>query len=153
VVGRVQAVALAHDLLSISKKATNVDFDDYLRSLCANILPQRSDIVIEIEAQRASIPIDRAVPAGLIVNELVTNSIKYAFGNGGGRIAVRFALESNATEGCISVSDDGKGMEIPPKRGLGLTLVEGLSQQLQGRIDYVKVESGSKAVLCFPVAL
>jgi two-component sensor histidine kinase len=43
-------------------------------------------------AEKATIPIDRAVPAGLIVNELVRNSIKYAFGNGGGLIRVHFAI-------------------------------------------------------------
>jgi two-component sensor histidine kinase len=51
------------------------------------------------------------------------------------------------------VEDDGKGMELPPKKGLGLTLVEGFAQQIQGRVEFVKVEAGSRTVLCFPVAL
>lgn len=152
VIGRVQAVALAHDLLTVSDKASSVDFDDYLRSLCANLVPQRTEIAVEVEAEHASISIDRAVPAGLIVNELVTNAVKYAFGNAGGRITIRFALTSNASEACITVEDNGKGMDVPPKKGMGLTLIEGLAQQIQGRIDYVAVETGTKAVFCFPVA-
>ncbi len=81
----VQAIALAQDLLSIGAQLSSVDFGEYLRSLCANIDPQRRDVTIEVEAEHALIPIDRAVPAGLVVNELVTNAIKYAFGNDGGK--------------------------------------------------------------------
>lgn len=152
VIGRVHAVALAHDLLSVSDKVTSVNFDDYLRSLCAHLVPQWSKVTVEIEAQRVSIPIDRAVPVGLIVNELVTNSIKYAFGDDGGRIRICFSLTSNASEACILVEDNGKGMDIPPKRGVGLTLIEELARQIQGRIDYVRVETGCKTIVSFPVA-
>jgi two-component sensor histidine kinase/putative methionine-R-sulfoxide reductase with GAF domain len=153
VMGRVQAIALAHDLLSIGKQTSSVEFGDYLRSLCANIDPQRPDLTIEVRAQPVEVPIDRAVPAGLVVNELVTNSIKYAFGNSGGHIRIEFAPISNSSGACVSVEDDGKGMPLPPKKGLGLSLVEAFAQQIQGRIDFVKVESGSRTVLCFPVAL
>ena len=153
VIGRIQAIALAHDLLSLGKQPSTFEFADYLRALCANIDPQRPDVAIEVEAEPAQIPIDRAVPAGLVVNELVTNSIKYAFGNSGGHIRIGFKTISNASEGCISVEDDGKGMEIPPKKGLGLSLVEGFAQQIQGRVDFMKVDTGSRTVLCFPVAL
>jgi two-component sensor histidine kinase len=151
VIGRVQAVALAHDLLSLGKQTGSVEFAGYLRSLCANVDPQRPGITIEVEADPAPIPIDRAVPAGLVVNELVTNSIKYAFGNSTGNIKIRFTLIGNSSEGCVSVEDDGGGMDIPPKKGLGLTLVEGLAQQIQGRIEFVPVETGSRTILCFPV--
>jgi two-component sensor histidine kinase len=152
VIGRVQAIALAHDLLSAGQETSSVDFADYLRSLCANIDPQRPDLRIHVEAERANVPLDRAVPAGLVVNELVTNSIKYAFDNSGGNIRVTFQVISNSSEGCIAVEDDGKGMGDPPKKGLGLSLVEGFAQQLQGRVQYPQVETGSRVVLCFPVA-
>jgi two-component sensor histidine kinase len=151
--GRVQAISLAHDLLSTGQhNGSSVDFGDYLRSLCRNIDPQRPDLFIDVEAQNVRISIDRAVPAGLVVNELVTNSIKYAFGNRGGRITVRFTPISNASEACVSVEDDGIGMTIPPRKGLGLSLVDGFAQQIQGRVSYEKVETGSRAILCFPAA-
>jgi two-component sensor histidine kinase len=153
VMSRVQAIALAHDLLSGVQESSVLSFDDYLKSVCANIDPQRPDLVIEVEADNIEIPIDRAVSAGLVVNELVTNSIKYAFGNRAGRIRIGFKVISNASEACVSVEDDGRGIEIPPKKGLGLTLVEGFAQQIQGRVTFEKVEVGSRTVLCFPVAL
>jgi two-component sensor histidine kinase/putative methionine-R-sulfoxide reductase with GAF domain len=150
---RIQAIALAHDLLSVGKENSSVAFGDYLRSLCANLDPQRTDVIIEVEAAEAALPIDRAVPAGLVVNELVTNSLKYAFGNSGGRIRVHFTTTSHRSEACVTVQDDGKGMDLPPKKGLGLSLVEGFAQQIQGRVQFVPVETGSKIVLCFPATM
>jgi two-component sensor histidine kinase len=87
----------------------------------------------------------------LVVNELVTTSIKYAFRNSGGHIRIKFAIVSNSSEGCVSVEDDGGGMDIPPKKGLGLTLIEGFAQQIQGHVEFVQVEAGSRTILCFPV--
>jgi two-component sensor histidine kinase len=152
VIGRVQAIALAHDQLSIGDASSSVEFGDYLRALCANIDPRRSDVNIDVDAANATIPLDRAVPAGLIVNELVTNCIKYAFGNAGGRIRVTFELTNNSSEAGICVEDNGKGMPVPPQKGLGLSLVEGFARQLSGKIAYVQVATGSRTELLFPLA-
>ena len=100
----------------------------------------------------APIPLDKAVPAGLIINELITNSLKYAFGNAGGLIRVTFDTVTHESGACVSVADDGIGMKLPPEKGFGLTLIEALARQLSGRIDYVEVEKGSRVQLCFPVA-
>lgn len=150
VIGRVQSVALAHDLLSVTRDPSSVSFDAYLRTLCANI-PKRPEISIEVRAQKVSIPLDRAVPAGLIVNELVTNCIKYAFDNIGGHVWIDFELTSNGSEACVAVQDDGKGMGLPPKRGFGLSLVERLADQIQGRVQHVRVTPGTRTVLCFSI--
>jgi two-component sensor histidine kinase len=153
VMGRVQCIALAHDLLSAGNGVSSVEFSDYLRSLCANIAPPHAEVKIQVDADQAKIPIDRAVPAGLVVNELVTNAIKYAFDNSGGHIRVAFSAINHASEACISVEDDGKGLGMQPRKGMGLNLVEKLAQQIQGRVDYPKPDVGTKVVLCFPVAL
>ena len=153
VIGRIQAIALAHDLLAVTEEASSVRFDGYLRSVCANLDLQRADVTVEVDAEPITIPIDRAVPAGLVVNELVTNSLKYAFDNTGGHICVHFGIINNRSEACVSVEDNGKGMSLPPNKGLGLSLVEGFAQQIQGRIEYAEVDVGSKIILCFPVGL
>jgi two-component sensor histidine kinase len=93
VIARIQAIALAHDLLSVTEEASSVRFDDYLRSVCANLDVQRTDVTVEVDAEHITIPIDRAVPAGLVVNELVTNALKYAFDNAGGHRRVRPELK------------------------------------------------------------
>jgi two-component sensor histidine kinase len=110
-------------------------------------------VTIDVDAEPITIPIDRAVPAGLVVNELVTNALKYAFDNTGGRIRVHFAIISNRSEACVSVEDNGRGMKVPPNKGLGLTLVEGFAQQIQGHVEYVKADVGSKVTCCFPIPL
>jgi two-component sensor histidine kinase len=148
---RVQAVALAHDLLETGKDTSSVDFAEYLRSLCASIEPDQRGIEIKVEAADALIPLNRAVPAALVVNELVTNSIKYAFGNAGGAIRVIFEVVANHSEACVCVEDNGIGMKLPPQPGVGLKLITGLARQLGGRIEHLDAEQGTRTRLCFPV--
>ncbi|HVY59807.1 MAG TPA: histidine kinase dimerization/phosphoacceptor domain -containing protein [Xanthobacteraceae bacterium] len=150
VIARVQAIALAHDQLSVGGGPSTVDFREYLHALCANIDPRRPEIKIEVSAEPAKLPLDRAVPAGLVVNECVTNSIKYAFGEEGGTIRVTFAPKPNVGEACLSIEDDGKGMPSAPTPGLGLKLVEGFARQLGGRVEYERLEKGFRTFLRFP---
>jgi two-component sensor histidine kinase len=147
---RVEAVALAHDLLETGKDTANVDFAEYLRSLCGSIEPDQRGIEIKVDAADALLPLNRAVPAALIINELVTNSIKYAFGNAGGAIRVGFETAANRSEACVCVEDNGIGMKLPPQPGIGLKLVNALAQKLGGRIEYCETERGTRTRLYFP---
>jgi two-component sensor histidine kinase len=157
---RVHAIALAHDQLRITDPGGAVDFADYLKALCANINPYQGRVTIEVEADARTLPLDRAVPAGLIVNELVTNSLKHAFGEEGGIIRVTFAADPAVGEGRLTVEDDGRGMASARRAGkggrrgsLGLKLVESFVQQLNGRIEREEVERGAKVTAFFPLAL
>ncbi len=60
-------------------------------------------------------------------------------------------MTSNASKARVCVEDDGQGMSLRQRKGLGLFLVEALAQQIQARVDYLKAEKGSRTVLCFPV--
>jgi two-component sensor histidine kinase len=153
IMDRVQAIALAHDQLSGTQGGSEVDFGDYLRALCANIDPHRDGVTIEVEASPATLPLDRAVPAGLIVNELVTNSFKYAFENTGGTIRVTFGVQEDIGESCVTVEDNGKGMAPSREGGLGQSLIRALTLQLGGRIEHDSVEKGTRIRVCFPTAL
>jgi len=149
---QVQAIALAHDQLSLPDGRSDVEFGAYLRSLCANIAPYKSYVSVEVEASAATIPLDRAVPAGLIVNELVTNAFKYAFDEDrGGLIRVTFSTNLQTGEACITVEDNGKGMGTPHKAGLGLKLIESLAQQLAGRIEREHPQRGVRTRIWFPL--
>ena len=142
---QVQAIALAHDQLSLREGTSNVEFGAYLRSLCANIAPHETRVMVEVEANSAAMPLDRAVPAGLIVNELVTNAFKYAFDeNQDGLIRVAFTTSAQTGEARITVEDNGKGMGAPRKGGLGLALIQALAQQLAGRVDREQPERGTR---------
>ncbi|RAI43435.1 sensor histidine kinase [Rhodoplanes roseus] len=151
---RVQTIAVAHDLLSKGKDATGIRFDQYLRALCANINPDQGSVSIQVTAADALLPLDRAVPAALVVNELVTNALKYAFGEHGGTIRVGFDLASNGSEARIFVEDDGAGLPQPRKAGFGLKMIEAFAQQLAGRVTYGSAErsgNGTRIEVIFPV--
>lgn len=154
VMDRVHAIALAHDQLAVSKNAGQVDFGDYLRALCANIDPQREGLMIEVDVSTGFLlPLDRAVPAGLIVNELVTNSLKYAFDEAGGTIGVEFTTDPDRGEAYLVVQDNGRGMSEPRQGGLGLSLVTAFTQQLGGKADREDVAKGTRTRVCFPLPL
>jgi two-component sensor histidine kinase len=154
VINRVHAIALAHDQLSLKEGVSQVDVGAYLRSLCANIDPQNGTQSVMVEANPASMPLDRAVPAGLIVNELVTNAFKYAFDEGQeGLVRVVFTTSSTTGEACLTVEDNGKGMGSPREGGLGLTLIDAFAQQLGGRVERDQLDRGTKTRIVFPVMI
>jgi two-component sensor histidine kinase len=153
VMDRVMAIGLAHDQLSFNKSASSVDMRDYLKALCANIDPRRPNITIDTEFVSASIPLDRAVPVGLILNELVTNSVKYAFDDEGGVINVTLRVNETIGEAELRVRDNGRGMGPRRVGSLGLRLVESLSRQLGGRLITPEVPKGTATVLTFPYSV
>ena len=153
VMDRVLAIGLAQDQLTFKQSASSVKMHDYLRALCGNIDPRRPQIAIEVDADVAGIPLDRAVPIGLIVNELVTNSVKYAFDEEGGIINVVFRVNTTIGEGEVSVRDNGRGMGPPRKGALGLRLAESLAGQLGGRLTTPAVPRGTLTTLTFPYSV
>jgi two-component sensor histidine kinase/putative methionine-R-sulfoxide reductase with GAF domain len=153
VMDRVLAIGLAQDQLMFKHSASAVQMHDYLRALCANIDPRRSQIAIEVDSDVAGIPLDRAVPVGLIVNELVTNSVKYAFDEEGGIINVLFRVNTTIGEGEVSVRDNGRGMGPTRKGALGLRLAESFARQLGGRLTTPAVPKGTLTILTFPYSV
>jgi two-component sensor histidine kinase len=153
VMDRVMAIGLAHDQLSFKNSASSVDMRDYLKALCANIDPRRPNLTIDTEIQSTSIALDRAVPIGLILNELVTNSVKYAFDQQGGVINVTFRVNETIGEAELCVSDNGRGMGPARSGSLGLRLVESLSRQLGGRLTTPEVPKGTTTILTFPYSV
>ena len=150
---RVLAIGLAHDQLSFKDSASTVSMHDYLKALCANIDPRRPQISIEVDVGEAGMPLDRAVPVGLIVNELVTNSVKYAFDEDGGVINVVFRVDETIGEAELSVGDNGRGMGPARKGAFGLRLVESLAGQLGGRLTMPEVLKGTLTKLTFPYSV
>ena len=116
---RVLAIGLAHDQLSFKESASMVNILDYLKALCANVDPRQPQISIEVDVIAASLPLDRAVPVGLVVNELVTNSVKYAFDDDGGLIQVVFRVNETIGEAELSVRDNGRAWARRAKALLG----------------------------------
>jgi len=150
---RVMAIGLAHDQLSFKDSASSVYMRDYLTALCANINPQQARISLSVQVENASMPLDRAVPVGLIVNELVTNSAKYAFGDNGGIIAISFRVNESLGEAEVVVEDNGRGVQEARPGGFGLRLVDMLADQLGGTFTRENAKKGTRGVLRFPYSV
>jgi PAS domain S-box-containing protein len=143
---RIGAIAQLYDLLSQSSHGRTIAVDAYLRkiaeALSASLLENTSGIKIEVKAEALDIDPNRAVPFGLLVNELATNAIKHAFPIGTGRVVL--SVEQVGDQIGLIVADDGVGMKhrdslkSPEKRGFDYVAI--FVRQLSGTV----VPSGSE---------
>lgn len=137
---RVQSIALVHQHMYGSSELASIDLDAYLRSLVGAIRSSYGAHKVQIETSAVDVELDaeQAVPCALLTTELVSNSIKHAFGEGPGKILVR-AHRDDRGWCTLEVEDDGRG--IPPEfdwrrsRSLGLRLVQILTHQLRGQVE------------------
>jgi two-component sensor histidine kinase len=110
---RIGAMAELYDLISRSGRGRTVPVDAYLReiteTMSASLLGETSGIKIEVKAEPLDIDSDRALPFGLLVNELVTNAIKHAFPDGTGRVVLSVEQIGGQIE--LTVADDGVGVK------------------------------------------
>jgi two-component sensor histidine kinase len=138
---RVESIARAHRHLYRGASAPGtVDMATYIHELCTALeeaLFLRGAITLMCEAGHAALPRDRAVSIGLILNELVTNAVKHAFGEReSGTISVRFSARPGGWR--LIVADNGGGMPVGTQKGrpggLGQRLIEGFVRQARGTI-------------------
>ena len=152
IASRINAISLAHDQLAPREEGQIVNLSDYLRALCLSIKQQAEGIEVDVQANELELSIDRAVPLGLILNEIATNSIKHAFGpDGGGRISVKLVAGVGYGEARLSVVDNGRGVKEDNPKGTGLKLVAALARQIGGTIDQESSKEGTTTCLTFPV--
>jgi two-component sensor histidine kinase/putative methionine-R-sulfoxide reductase with GAF domain len=153
---RIQAMAMVHEKLYQSEDLARIDFGEYIRSLATDLgssygLGSRG-INLEIDVENIRLSVDTAIPCGVIVNELVTNSLKHAFpGDRPGHIYVKFQ-EADGHYNMI-FKDDGIGLpenlDISQPSSLGLTIVNALIAQLRGSFEYRR-NSGCEISITFP---
>ncbi|MGE5539793.1 MAG: sensor histidine kinase [Gemmatimonas sp.] len=152
VMERVSAVGLAHDLLTVRSGHSIVDGAVYLDALCSGIERTIDELRIERDIESLDLRPDRAVPLGLVLNELVTNAIKHAVRRRPDTfVRVQFRVNSDTEEAALTVSDNGPGMGEPRPGSMGLRLVRSLATQLSGHIDIVSSTSGTSVTLVFPL--
>ena len=140
---RVQSMALIHQQLYEANSFSAIDLGDYVRRLAGHLFRSFGDscghVRLDIDIEGVVLAVDRAVPCGLIINELLSNSLKYAFlDKRPGRIYVR--AEQQADESVVlAIGDDGPG--LPREVGLwntktlGLRLVRTLVRQIDGELE------------------
>ena len=151
---RVQIMGRVHQQLIPSGEATVVDLGKFISGLCddwrASMIGLRP-IVLRVDVDEDEIPFSQAIMVGLIINELVTNSLKYAFPEGrAGTIDIR--LTPTGTEHVLTVRDNGvgKAMPFPDSTGFGQRLVDAMTKQLNGQYHAEGTDTGMICVVRFP---
>ena len=154
---RIKVMALIHEKLYRSKDFANVEFNDYIMNLVNDLFASykvsTSRISLKMEIENISLGIDTAIPTGLIINELVTNCLKYAFSkdkDGEIRISLR-SLGDGHNE--LIVSDNGVGLpeslDIKKAESLGLRMITNLTERsLHGKVKINK-DNGTEFQIIF----
>ncbi|MBL7149200.1 MAG: PAS domain S-box protein, partial [Candidatus Cloacimonetes bacterium] len=154
---RVKSMSLIHEKIYRSKDLASVDFEDYVKSLSYNLFStygiNTNKVKLELKVAKHSIDMNKAIPCGLIVNELLSNSLKHAFPKGrSGKIVVGLSINKN-DEFELTVEDNGIGMQkeidLDKLDSLGLQLIDALTSQLKGKISFDS-NNGMKTKLIFP---
>lgn len=139
---RIAAMALSHERLYRSDDLVSIDIGQYVRSIAENLFRihgvRPDQVELRLDVDNAALDLTRANPCGMIINELVSNSLKHAFPNGQkGRITVR--LQPEGEEILLVVADNGvgfpDGIDFRKTETLGLELVNTFVDQLEGRIE------------------
>jgi len=154
---RVRSMALIHENLYQPENLAHLNLANYLKHLCASLLrsggPVSAKVRIESQVENKSILIgpNQAVPFGLLINELVTNALKYAFPEDRTGL-IRVTIQSPSREKVlITVADDGVGLPagLDPHHadGLGLKLVRLLAEQLHGTVNFDRGQGTAVQIL------
>jgi PAS domain S-box-containing protein len=152
--GRVKTMAMVHEKLYQSPSFTDINFKEYIQRLVQDLYSSYAinthDIRTSLDIEDINLNIDTSIPLGLIINELMTNSIKHAFNEGKGEIKI--ILRSKWDEYELIVSDSGKGipkdLDFRTTSSLGLQIVNSLVSQIDGKITLDRI-NGTKFQITF----
>ncbi|MBD2679210.1 MULTISPECIES: PAS domain-containing protein [Nostoc] len=153
---RIASIALVHEKLYRSEDLADIDFAQYIPDLTTHLFDSYnvspSQIKLKIQVDNASLDIETAIPCGLIINELVSNALKYAFvGNREGEIEVKFYQEAECSL-ILIIRDNGIGLpenfDTKKVKTLGITLVQGLVKQLRGKLE-IECHQGTQFKISF----
>jgi two-component sensor histidine kinase len=158
-IGRIKSMAIIHELLYRSKNLSTIKIKEYLEELVTYIsqtyqIKNNIDVRLDVNVEDKYIDINKAIPCGIIVNELLSNAYKYAFDkNKKGRIIIELSNTSRgARKNVLKFSDNGIGLSktINPKNPstLGLQLINSLVQQLDGEIR-ISAKQGTTFLITF----
>ena len=151
---RVHSMALIHKRLYESDQFGEITFKDYVEQLCSNLISSfgKTDVTNYIISSIDKLDVEKAVPIGLIVNEILTNTFKYGQSKDGS-VKFNITLTSNETHYTLSFQDFGKGFnikDVQKSNSLGHRLIELLSRQLDGELKVKSSSKGTSYKLIFP---
>lgn len=155
---KVTAISLIHEKLYAMRDLNKIDFSDYINSLVSSIKVMHTldkPVKIVVDSESLTLPIDIAMPCGLILNELILNALKHPFTNESKdpEIQVKFSFDPAKNLYTLKVIDNGAGFPenigITSNVSMGLKLINTLSEQIDGSIQLIR-QNGSAIVLEFP---
>ena len=153
---RIHSMALIHENLYNNKSLANINFASYIKSLTNNIartyISHQANVIFDYQIDEAYLPMDIAIPCGLIINELISNSFKYAFRDKSkGIISIHFQNIKD-DEYKLTVSDNGvgipAGLDITKTKSLGMKILHKLVQQIEGDLKS-DFSNGTKFTIIF----
>jgi len=142
--GRIRAISSAHDVLYRSDSLSGVNMKDYVsdmvRALVSLHANDRALVKVQTEIDDAMLAMEEAVPLGMIINELVSNSLKHAFPDGSTGV-VKVAFSRSADGKCsLAVTDDGVGLPfgitLDSPVDMGINMIYILSKQINGTVSF-----------------
>jgi two-component sensor histidine kinase len=153
---RVHSIALIHASLHQTRDYASITLFEYARDLAANVFDvtgvshENVALNLHVEPRTLVLGVDKAVPCGLILNELINNSLKHAFPGGRhGKVEVELRRVTES-EVRLSVADDGVGLpfdfDVRTSKSLGMQLVSALVEQLDGKLEIGRREGASFGV-------
>jgi len=151
---RIYSMALVHDKLYREKDLASIDFSDYAEKLLVHLfqvhIPNSEGVTYSVRVDVPALTVDMAIPLGLILTELVSNSLQHAFNPGqGGSLEVSLLPEGEKL--VLEVRDDGRGYQLESGSRFGLEIVRLLSAQLGGEFNITGLHGGGTlARVSFP---
>lgn len=154
---RIRSMALVHEKLYRSEHFSSIDFADYLGSMTREMMRSidPGSVRLKLDCDRIYLDIERAIPAGMIVTELLTNAFKHAFPDRPGGAVTITVRGDGDTCVVMTVADDGVGLpphlDIASSRSTGMVIIHGLTRQLDGELT-VDGTGGTSFRVRFPAA-
>ncbi|QWX85561.1 hypothetical protein H0I23_07950 [Cellulophaga sp. HaHaR_3_176] len=153
---RIQSMALLHETLYKSTDLSKINYSDYVNQLVSGLIVSmkgsNNKIDLELDIDNIHFNIDTSIPLGLTINEIVTNSLKYAFINEKGIISIKLKKNTNNSY-LLEIGDNGKGfpkdVTFRNTETLGLKLVHKLVVQLNGNIEKDNTKTGTNYIINF----
>lgn len=156
---RVRAMSLVHEKLYLSESLAHIDFQDYIQALVSHLHTSFKSPTVrwEIEALGVKMPLDLAVPCGMLINELVTNAFKYAFARResatGKPDHLLIALSHNRGTYRLTVADNGPGLppgfDLQSAKTIGMVLIRMLGEHQLGGHYHIDQTGGTRFTLTF----
>ncbi len=156
---RIMAMALIHEMIYVRHNITAIEFRHYVRELTEYLIKsvesKDKTVEINIDMPEVKLDIDTAIPLGLLMNEVITNSLKYGVTeNGKGAIDIRLRADIDTNYYMLDISDNGIGfskeVDFENAKSLGLQLIHNLTRQLQGSVQRMDTQRGTNYHIKFP---